>query len=128
MRKKFFLFSAIIWSGLIIYLCLKNSNELKQIEISNFDKLIHFVFHFVFTVLWFLYLKKKFFNSNKFSLLKYSILFSIIFGIAIELMQQYFTTTRTADVFDILANLLGALIAAFLIVLINAYNGLIDKI
>ena len=37
-------------------------------------------------------------------------------------------TTRSADVFDILANLFGAFFAASLIILVNAYNGIIDKI
>jgi VanZ family protein len=107
---------------------LKNANEIKQIEIPNFDKIIHFVFHFVFTTLWFLYFKKKFNSSNNINLLAITLIISFVFGIAIELMQQYFTTTRTADVFDILANLFGAFLAAFLIILVNAYNGLIDKI
>ncbi|TRX26612.1 hypothetical protein FNW25_08300 [Flavobacterium franklandianum] len=128
MRKTIFLYLAIFWSGLIIYLCLKNANEIKQIEIPNFDKIIHFVFHFVFTMLWFLYLKKKFKISNNINLLAVTLIISLVFGIAIELMQQYLTTTRTADVFDVLANLLGAFLAAFLIILVNAYNGLIDRI
>ncbi|TRX22690.1 VanZ family protein [Flavobacterium franklandianum] len=128
MRKTIFLYLAIFWSGLIIYLCLKNANEIKQIEIPNFDKIIHFVFHFVFTMLWFLYLKKKFKISNNINLLAVTLIISLVFGIAIELMQQYLTTTRTADVLDVLANLLGAFLAAFLIILVNAYNGLIDRI
>ena len=99
-----------------------------QIDILYLDKVIHAVFHFVFTILWFLYLKKIFTSSDNFKLLFFTLLGSFILGIAIELMQQYFTTTRNADVFDILANLFGAFLAAILIILVNAYNGLIDKI
>lgn len=119
---------AIFWTGLILYLCLKNVNEIKQIEIPNFDKIIHFVFHFVFTTLWFLYLKKKFNSSNNINLLVITLIISLVFGIAIELMQQYFTATRTADVFDVLANLFGAFLAVMSIILLNRYNRLIDKI
>lgn len=92
------------------------------------DKVIHSGFHFVFTILWFLYLKKKFTSSNNFKLLTFTIIGSFVLGIAIELMQQYFTTTRSADVFDILANLFGAFLAAFSIILLNAINGIVDKI
>jgi VanZ family protein len=127
-RKKIFLYLAIFWTVLILYLCLKNANEIKQIEIPNFDKIIHFVFHFVFTTLWFLYLKKKFNSSNNINLLAITLIISFVFGIAIELMQQYFTTTRTADVFDVLANLFGAFLAVMSIILLNRYNRLIDKI
>ena len=128
MRKKIFLYLAIFWTGLILYLCLKNANEIKQIEIPNFDKIIHFVFHFVFTTLWFLYLKKKFNSSNNINLLVITLIISLVFGIAIELMQQYFTATRTADVFDVLANLFGAFLAVITILLLNKYNRIIDKI
>jgi len=92
------------------------------------DKVIHVGFHYGFIVLWFLYFKKKFNSSNNLHLLVFTLIGSFIFGIAIELIQQYFTTTRSADVFDILANLFGAFLAVFSIISINAYNGLIDKI
>jgi len=127
-RKQFFLFSAIIWTGVILFLSLENSKNIPQIEIPNIDKVIHFGFHFVFTILWFLYLKKRFNSSKNLHLLIFTLIVSFVFGIAIELLQQYFTATRNADVFDILANTSGALTAAFLIMLVNTYNGLIDKI
>jgi len=127
-RKKIFLYLAIFWTGLILYLCLKNANEIKQIEIPNFDKIIHFVFHFVFTTLWFLYLKKKFSSSNNINLLVVTLIVSFVFGLAIEMMQQYFTTTRTADVFDVLANLFGSFLAVISIIVLNRFNKLIDKI
>lgn len=128
MRKRVFLYAALFWTGLILYLCLKNSNELKQIEIPNFDKLIHVVFHFVFTTLWFLYFKKRWFTFSNFRLLAFSLICSLFFGIAIELMQEYFTTTRSADVFDVLANIVGAFLAVFSIILLNTYYRIIDKI
>ena len=107
---------------------LENAKNIPAINIPYLDKVIHAVFHFVFTILWFLYLKKRFISSNNVQLLFFTIFGSFILGIAIELMQQYFTTTRNADVFDILANLFGAFLAAVSIILVNAINGLIDKI
>ena len=128
MRKQIFLFSAIFWTGIILFLSLENAKNIPAINIPYLDKVIHALFHFVFTILWFLYLKKKFISVNKVQLLFFTIIASFVLGIAIELMQQYFTTTRNADVFDILANLFGAFLAAVAIILVNAINGLIDKI
>ncbi|POY40254.1 hypothetical protein C3L50_06310 [Flavobacterium alvei] len=127
-RRTIFLYSAIFWTGIILFLSLENANEIKQIEIPNFDKLIHAVFHFVFTTLWFLYLKKKLVTITNFPLLSFALMGSFFFGIAIELMQQYFTTTRSADVLDVLANLFGASLAVISIILLNNYNRFIDKI
>ena len=128
MRKQIFLFSAIFWTGVILFLSLENAKNIPVINIPYLDKVIHSGFHFVFTILWFLYLKKKFIGANNFQLLFFTIIASFVLGIAIELMQQYFTTTRNADVFDILANLFGAFLAAVSIILVNGINGLIDKI
>jgi len=127
-RKQIFLFSAIFWTGVILFLSLENAKNIPAINIPYLDKVIHSGFHFVFTILWFLYLKKKFISVNKVQLLFFTIIASFVLGIAIELMQQYFTTTRNADVFDILANLFGAFLAAVSIILVNSINGLIDRI
>ncbi len=128
MLKRIFLFSAIFWTGVILFLSLENAKNIPQINIPYLDKVIHSGFHFVFTILWFLYLKKKFIGSNNVQLLGFTIFGSFVLGLAIESMQQYFTTTRSADVFDILANLFGAFLAAISIISVNANNGLIDKI
>jgi VanZ family protein len=126
--KRVFLFAALFWTGIILFFCLIKSSDIPKVNIQNLDKVIHSGFHFVFTILWFLYLKKKFTSSNNFKLLTFTIIGSFVLGIAIELMQQYFTTTRSADVFDVLANLFGAFLAAFSIILLNAINGIVDKI
>jgi VanZ family protein len=126
--KKLFLFAALSWTGIILFFCLINANKLSQITIPNFDKVVHVFFHFVFTTLWFLFFKKKIESSNSFRALVASVVFSFFFGIAIELMQQYFTTTRSGDILDVVANLFGALSAVASIVLLNKYTGIIDKI
>lgn len=128
MRKQIFLFSAIFWTGGILFLSLENAKNIPAIDIQYLDKVIHAVFHFVFTILWFLYLKKKFSRANKVRLLLFTVFGSFILGITIELLQQHFTTTRNGDVLDIFANLFGAFLAAVAIIFANAINGLIDRI
>ena len=123
-----FLYSALFWSGTILFLCLMKSSDIPQINMPNLDKVIHVFFHFVFTVLWFLFFKKKLNSSNSFRSLAISFVFSFFFGIVIEMMQQFFTTTREGDILDIVANLFGAALAVIAIVLLNKFNGIVDKI
>lgn len=128
MLKQIFLAASLFWTGLILFFCLIKSSDIPTINIQNLDKVIHSFFHFVFTVLWFLYFKKKIEGVNISKLLGIAFISSFFFGIAIELMQEFFTTTRTADVFDVLANMTGSTLAIVSILILNKYNGLVDKI
>lgn len=128
MRKKLFLYAALFWTGVILFFCLVNSNKLKQVTVPNFDKVVHVFFHFVFTALWFLFFKKKLEGENSSRPLIVSIVLSFVFGIIIELLQQFFTTSRSGDILDVLANLFGAVLAVVSIVLLNKWNGIVDKI
>ena len=128
MRKLFFLLAALFWSGVILFFCLIKSNDLPTITVPYVDKAVHAVFHFVFTVLWFLFFKKKLDTSNIFRPLIFSFGLSFFFGVSIELMQKFFTTTRSADVIDELANLSGAILAVVAIAVLNTYKGVMDRI
>tara|TARA_R110000868_G_scaffold144149_1_gene362878 strand:- start:4705 stop:4911 length:207 start_codon:yes stop_codon:yes gene_type:complete len=46
-----------------------------------------------------------------------SFVLSVFFGITIEILQELLTTTRTADVFDVLANITGATLAIVVMIL-----------
>jgi VanZ family protein len=107
---------------------LIKSSDLPQVNVPYLDKAIHATFHFVFMVLWFLFFKKKLNASNSFRPLVISFMFSFFFGIAIELMQEFFTTTRSADVLDELANMSGATLAVIAILLLNTFNRIVDRI
>jgi VanZ family protein len=126
--KQIFLFAALFWTGVILFFCLESANNIPQIAIPYLDKVVHAIFHFVFTTLWFLYFKKKWNSPNSFKPLVFSFIFSFVFGVSIELMQAFFTTTRSADVFDVLSNVSGASLAVISIILLNTYNKIIDKI
>jgi len=126
--KQIFLYTALFWTGFILYFCLIKSSDLPQVNIQNIDKLVHAFLHFVFTLLWFFYFKKKIGGLNNLKLLITSLVFSLFFGIAIELMQKFFTVSRNADIFDVFANLFGATMAVIFIITVNKYKGIIDKI
>ncbi len=128
MLKRVFLYSALFWTGVILFFCLIKSSDIPKVNIQNLDKVIHAFFHFVFVLLWFLFFKKKLKSTNLFKPLAISFVFSIIFGIVIEMLQQFFTSTRSGDPLDVLANLSGAALAVVGIVLLNKFNGIVDKI
>ncbi|WP_269226231.1 VanZ family protein [Flavobacterium eburneipallidum] len=128
MLKKIFFCAALFWTGVILFFCLINANKIRQIAVPNFDKVIHAGFHFVFTALWFLFLKKKLNSVNSYRPLLLSLVLSFFFGILIELMQRYFTVTRNADVLDVVADVAGSLVVVLLVFLLNKYNGVVDKI
>jgi VanZ family protein len=110
-----------------MFFCLIKSNDIPQVSIRYLDKIVHAFFHFVFTLLWFLFLRKQFINAKISKILISSAVFSLFFGILIEILQELSTTTRHADFFDVLANLSGATLAIVAILLLNKYNKL-DKI
>lgn len=118
---------AIICSGIITYFCLTDSSNIPVINFPSIDKIIHFCFHFGFTISWVLFFKKelkgKTTDDSKAYLI--SFIFSVFFGITIEILQGVFTKTRVADVTDILGNAIGALAAVFTAI---AFKKQIDKI
>lgn len=121
MLKNLFLFAALSWTFVILILCLASFNNLPNTSIQNADKYVHFTFHFVFVILWFLYCN---INLNTSTLNKISALFivSLLFGILIEIAQQKFTITRKADFYDFLANTAGAFFATIIILIYSFFN------
>lgn len=113
---------ALLWAGIVTFFCLVDSGEIPTVNIPNADKYIHIFFHFVFTFLWFLFFSKQLVFNTILKPLLYSLAFSFVFGIAIEFLQEIITTTRHADIFDVLSNLTGALLAVFIILVYNKFN------
>lgn len=117
MRKQLYFWAALLWAGTIAFFCLVQLNNVPMGTVSNLDKLVHAFFHFVLTFFCFLFLKSRANNPNSFVPLIASFLFSVFFGIGIEIAQELFTTTRHAEVFDVLANLSGATLTVAMVLL-----------
>ena len=109
---------AIGWTILISVLCLVKFTDLPSFGVSSADKYVHFTFHFVFTILWGFYLWAKL-NEITISKIGRVVILSFCYGILIEILQEIYTKTRHADIFDVLANATGALVALVFFVLIK---------
>lgn len=117
MPKSFLFLVALSWTGIVTYLCLVQSADLPVINIANLDKWIHAFFHFVFTFVWFLFFYKQLKLESIFKPLLISFSFSFVFGIGIELLQGLLTVSRKADLFDVIANLTGAILSVFVVII-----------
>lgn len=85
------------------------------------DKYVHLTFYFIFTVLWYLALRLKYTGSGV--KLRFTVfLMAVVFGSLIELAQQFFTTDRSADVNDALANSTGGALAVLVLWLIAKFK------
>jgi len=123
--KKGLLSLSIGWTVLITFLCLVSFNDLPSIEVKSADKFVHITFHFVFTMLWGFYSRQK---NGKIAIRKIvNIVFiSIGYGLLIEFLQETLTTTRHADILDVLSNTIGALLALLVFVFIDRKKHLKD--
>ena len=84
---------------------------INDITLPNKDKYGHFVFYFIFTLLWYAYLNlSSTINSKRARLI--SVFFAFAYGACIEVSQGLFTNGREADVMDIVFNTLGSIAAA----------------
>lgn len=106
--RKTYLLIAIIWTAIIAFLCLTESSNIPKINFQYKDKVVHFVFYFLYVYFWFLVYKN----------IKYLfaiIVTAIVFGVVIEILQYYTTLTRSFDLLDILANTIGAVMCGWII-------------
>ena len=107
---------AVAWTVLVAVLCLLKSDTFQGagfLDIPYKDKFVHFTFYFIFTLLWVNGLKKRFDSKNKVVLIVFCV--AVLYGVIIEICQGLFTSSRSADLFDIIANTAGALTAVLFI-------------
>jgi VanZ family protein len=109
---------AIGWTTLIAILCLVKFEKLPSLGVSGADKYVHFTFHFIFTLLWgsYLWLQQMPWKLNQIGKV---VCMSLLYGILIEFLQETCTASRHADIFDVLANFSGAILAFLIFVFIK---------
>ena len=117
-HKKGYFYLAALWTLFIAYLCLTDFDTLPTIKIGGLDKSVHFILHFFFTLLWYLYLKSVF--KTKW-IISFVVLLDVAYGSLIEVGQTLFTITRKGDVLDILANSVGTAAAVIVIYLVTRF-------
>jgi VanZ family protein len=109
---------AILLTIAVAVLSLKPTGVQVKVSIKNFDKALHFIAYFILTLSWLFA-----FVNKKHTLL---IIFLLIFyGIFLEYAQELFTEKREKDIFDMIANSVGVIIAATIFNYL--YNNFVKK-
>lgn len=115
MLKKAALFIALSYTIALATVSLINlSGKLPDLKIDYGDKIFHFLAYGLLCLLWYVVFYFKVEYPKKKSIL-YAILFAVLFGIIIEVLQGTLTAHRSFDVYDAIANSLGALLTGTLL-------------
>lgn len=118
MLKKLALFAAIGYSAALALVSLIKLTNVPDVGVDFGDKIFHFLAYFVLTFLWFgAFLYN--FNFKKSKAITYASIFSVFFGIVIEVLQGTITAYRSLDIYDVVANTFGVLLAVVIIALKN---------
>lgn len=108
---------AISWTILIFIGCSMPGKELPKLGLfDHFDKLVHFTFFAVFFVLWYL----SFLSSTRTAIIIISL--AILYGFGIEFYQKHFVAGRSFDVWDGVADTLGALCGWLMVKVVKIEN------
>ncbi|NNL02663.1 MAG: VanZ family protein, partial [Eudoraea sp.] len=111
----------ICWIIIITTLSLYSFEDFdtQEIYIPHLDKVVHFIFYFVAAILGILLIRER--TKGKLNLSRsvvITVLIVIIYGIVIEVIQNIFTLNRSGELYDVLANSLGAFFGAGLIIIL----------
>lgn len=135
MKTRFLFFikyywKTILWAGFILLASAISGNDLdkvKIITIPHFDKFVHLVLYFIFTLLLIAaQVKIKLTLQLNFSVLIIIILFAFFYSLIMEILQRFVFEARSFELSDLLANSLGILFCLLLFVLkTNFFKNLI---
>lgn len=117
MLKKVALFLATSYTIALATVSLINlRGKLPDVEIDYGDKIFHFLAYALLCWLWYIvfYFKQ---NLSKRKAIIRAIILSIFFGMLLEVLQGTITSHRSFDVYDAIANSLGALLAGSLLLM-----------
>jgi VanZ family protein len=118
LKRKYFLYIAIFLTIAITVGSLISMKNVVKAPIHFFDKILHSSAYFMLALSWLLAFKNK--KSIKFAT---AIAFAVfIYGIIIEVLQGTLTNYRQADLYDMLANLVGITCALLVFVTFSQKN------
>jgi VanZ family protein len=114
---------SLILSLIILYLSLKNADELNKVQFLNipdFDKFAHFCMYFTLMSAIYIEARKSIIRSSSVFIIA---TLPFFYGVLMEVLQATLTTTRTASIYDVIFNTLGIITSLFVWLLIRTvYN------
>jgi len=121
LEGKNLLIVGVLYSILITIAFLGPTSTLPKIDfVFPFDKVVHLIIYLFLAIIWLFYFFKKNNNHLNFRTILVVMLVFLVYGTVIEVLQELFTASRQADIYDVLANTIGSLIGVF--VFLNVKN------
>lgn len=108
MLKKAALFIAVTYSIALVVVSLINLSEMPKVNLNYGDKIFHFLAYGLLCLLWSIVFSLQNPQSLNKAIIK-AIIIATIFGILLEVLQGTLTAHRSLDVYDAIANSLGAI-------------------
>lgn len=114
-KPKYLVVVGVVYTVLITVALLAPIVDPPKTEIPFADKIVHIVINAGLFIIWsWCALTRTSKVSVKKSLCVLFV-YTLFYGILIEVLQEYFVPTRSADVFDVVANIFGLVLGAFVI-------------
>lgn len=119
---------AIIWGIILAILMLLPQESFPDSELLSYDKLVHLgVFALLSGLLLFGGIKTKLLGKTKTSLLIRSLTISIVYSAGLEFLQN-FSPGRSTDLYDLIANVAGAIFGVLVFYIFNKNKFAIYKL
>ncbi len=115
-NNKLIFLKTFIWATVIMILCVMRppSTDLDLPTIPHLDKIVHFGMYFVLSLLLLAALKSTKLENIHFK----TITIAILYGVLIEIIQDNLGY-RSGDIFDFVANSIGAVTGTFTLIYID---------
>ncbi|MEX0811555.1 MAG: VanZ family protein [Chitinophagales bacterium] len=105
----------IIWLLLILFSAILPGNEIPETGFKGFDKIVHISIYAVLCFLLKIALHKQFVYSYRSYRVKYyAVTIAFLYGFLMELIQHLFTSNRSFELLDILANTVGCMVGVLI--------------
>lgn len=108
--SKLLFWLALLYSIAITILFFIPTDGLPSVGGSGMDKVVHVLFFFFLVLLWQTVIFKKNEDAIPKKIIFWILGIILVYGILVEVIQEQLTDTRTADPFDVLADLIGAVL------------------
>ncbi len=95
-----------------------NFNKVPFLNIPNFDKIVHYILYLLLSITFYASIYKNT-TLNKKQQITITFILIVSYGIVMEVLQYYFTSTRNAEMFDVLANTLGCISDIFIFFIVK---------
>ena len=116
MERNYFLIIALFFTFLIAWGSFLSSDDFAAVTFNLYDKIVHIGSYSVLGFSWFLAIRPKISNLKTAVFIVAAV---TLYGIIIEVLQGLLSAHRKADIFDILANFIGVMLAFMLFYFIS---------